>query len=254
MEHDSLSKSYQNSGESDNTSCESVKQFSESRHIWLGLGCSMLKKLYQNQTQKPCPFESGLRKFALDPVVVIFFKKLQKNYKWWSDPVVIFFLKWTWSSHCNSFCKQYLCSENHKFRFNYFWTCDFFYINIFCKKKLQRLDKVHFIRNYNAWIRPPLVFFVIFWKKNTTTGSSANFQTDSNGQGFRILKRQSKLEQKILNSALWITWLTWMKKTDEKTYCLKTTRTHSLMATYWMPQIILLHMYIYVYLLVWPHF
>jgi hypothetical protein len=23
---------------------------------------------------KPCPFESGLRKFAIDPVVVIFFK------------------------------------------------------------------------------------------------------------------------------------------------------------------------------------
>ena len=43
MEHDSLSKSDQNSGESDNTSYESVKKFSESRHIWLGLGCSMLK-------------------------------------------------------------------------------------------------------------------------------------------------------------------------------------------------------------------
>ena len=25
---------------------------------------------------KPCPFEFGLRKFALDPVVVIFFKKI----------------------------------------------------------------------------------------------------------------------------------------------------------------------------------
>ena len=30
----------------------------------------------------------GLSKFALDPVVVIFFKKCQKNYKWWSDPVL----------------------------------------------------------------------------------------------------------------------------------------------------------------------
>ena len=29
-----------------------------------------------------------LRKFTLDPVVVIFFKKCQKNYKCWSDPVV----------------------------------------------------------------------------------------------------------------------------------------------------------------------
>ena len=30
-----------------------------------------------------CSFGSGLRKFALDPVVVIFFKKCQKNYKCW---------------------------------------------------------------------------------------------------------------------------------------------------------------------------
>ena len=28
---------------------------------------------------KPCPFGLGLRKFALDPVVVIFFKKCQKS-------------------------------------------------------------------------------------------------------------------------------------------------------------------------------
>ena len=30
---------------------------------------------------KPCPFDLGLRKFALDPVVVIFFKNAKKNYK-----------------------------------------------------------------------------------------------------------------------------------------------------------------------------
>ena len=32
---------------------------------------------------KPCPFGLGLKKFALDPVVVIFFKKCQKIYKCW---------------------------------------------------------------------------------------------------------------------------------------------------------------------------
>ena len=32
-------------------------------------------------------FESGLRKFAPDPVVDFFFKKWQRNYKSWSDPV-----------------------------------------------------------------------------------------------------------------------------------------------------------------------
>ena len=36
--------------------------------------------------QKPCPFGSGLRKFALDPVIVFFFSKMQKDHKWWSDP------------------------------------------------------------------------------------------------------------------------------------------------------------------------
>ena len=40
---------------------------------------------------KPCPFGSGLKKFALDPVVVIFFKNAKKNYKCWSDPVLIKF-------------------------------------------------------------------------------------------------------------------------------------------------------------------
>ena len=32
---------------------------------------------------EPCPFEFGLRKFALDPVVENFFKSCQKNYKCW---------------------------------------------------------------------------------------------------------------------------------------------------------------------------
>ena len=37
---------------------------------------------------KPCPFDLGLRKFAHDFVVVIFFKNTKKNYKWWSDYVL----------------------------------------------------------------------------------------------------------------------------------------------------------------------
>ena len=45
---------------------------------------SMLKFLDGHSLYKPCPFESGLRKFALDPVVVIFFK----DAKCWFDPVV----------------------------------------------------------------------------------------------------------------------------------------------------------------------
>ena len=43
------------------------------------------------QMYEPCPFESGLKKFALDPVVVTFFKKLQ---------VVV------WSSRCIFFAKN----------------------------------------------------------------------------------------------------------------------------------------------------
>ena len=34
--------------------------------------------------QKPCPFGSGLRKFALDFVVVVFFFQIcRKKYMWW---------------------------------------------------------------------------------------------------------------------------------------------------------------------------
>ena len=51
-------------------------------HFW-----KKLQRLDQVQTFKACPFGSGLKKFGLDPVVVIFFKKCQKNYKCWSDPV-----------------------------------------------------------------------------------------------------------------------------------------------------------------------
>ena len=76
--------------------------------------CSLKKSLDKiyNYTFgfKPCPF--GLRKW-LDLVVVIFFKNAKK------------ITSVSWSSRCNFFCKKYLCSENHKFRFIYFWTCDF---------------------------------------------------------------------------------------------------------------------------------
>ena len=48
-------------------------------------------KIFFDGEYKACPFGSGLRKFKLDPVVVIFFKKCQKNYKCQSDPVVFCF-------------------------------------------------------------------------------------------------------------------------------------------------------------------
>ena len=35
--------------------------------------------LYSINTLEPCPFGLGLRKFALDPVVVIFFQKMSKK-------------------------------------------------------------------------------------------------------------------------------------------------------------------------------
>ena len=34
---------------------------------------------YFKKTYEPCPFEFGLRKFALDPVVVNFSKNVKKN-------------------------------------------------------------------------------------------------------------------------------------------------------------------------------
>ena len=46
-----MSKSDQNSVESDKTSFESVKTICESCHIWLRLGCSMLKSYIYNWCQ-----------------------------------------------------------------------------------------------------------------------------------------------------------------------------------------------------------
>ena len=97
---------------------------------------------------QPCPFGLGLRKFALDPVVVIFFKKLQKNYKWWSDPVIVNIFGNELNPFIILFCKKCLCYENHKFRFSlpkYF----FFQKKITMtgssafQKKLQRLDQTN---------------------------------------------------------------------------------------------------------------
>ena len=66
--------------------------------------------------QELCPFGSELRKFALDFVV--------------------------------------LCSEKHKFRINYFWTCVFHNI------------RKCFEKNYSNKIRAPLPIFLHFWKKS----------------------------------------------------------------------------------------
>ena len=67
---------------------------------------------------KLCPFGLGLRKFALDSVVIF------------------------------------------KFGIHYFWTCAFYYMNIFCKKLEHRL-KPNFIR---TWSYHHLRFFLHFWK------------------------------------------------------------------------------------------
>ena len=54
----------------------------------LNIARCVLKQQEQNMAKvfletfanyKPCPFDLGLRKFALDSAVVIFFKKCQKN-------------------------------------------------------------------------------------------------------------------------------------------------------------------------------
>ena len=37
---------------------------------------------------KPCPFDLGLRKFAVDFVVGIIFKNAKKIYMWWFDYVL----------------------------------------------------------------------------------------------------------------------------------------------------------------------
>ena len=52
----------------------------------------------------PCSFESGLRKFALDPVVVIFFKNAKKVT---SGGLILSLAKFGLF-----FCKKYLFSEN----------------------------------------------------------------------------------------------------------------------------------------------
>ena len=64
---------------------------------------------------------------------------------------------------------------------NYFWTCLFHYINIFCKKLEYEIKP-----NFSKYkIRPPHAIFSAFLKKITTTGSSANFVSPKpNGQGY----------------------------------------------------------------------
>ena len=48
----------------------------------------MCPMIFQFTKYKPCPFGSGLRKFALEFVIVFFFQKCRKYYKWWSDIVL----------------------------------------------------------------------------------------------------------------------------------------------------------------------
>ena len=126
-------------------------------------GCSLYK---------PCPFESGLRKFALDPVVVIFSKKVKKitSVSWsshckffWNalDPTLVFCF-WKWKNF--HFQKNYKYGIKAPIKSN---TCIFFWNEIFLfPKKLQVLDQVHFKNVYNDWIRPTLVIFLTFFEKN----------------------------------------------------------------------------------------
>ena len=76
--------------------------------------------------QGSCPFEFGLSKITLDPVVVIFFKKCQKNHKCQLIRHLWFFWKWNFEKITS------VGSAN---------TCNFF--DIFWKK-LQRLDQGRF--------------------------------------------------------------------------------------------------------------
>ena len=101
-------------------------------------------------------------------------------------------MKCTWSS----FCKKYLCSENYKFRIIFFWTCVFYYLDIFCKK-LKYEIKPNFAKGR---IRPPLVIFSAFLK----TGSS-HFLSP-NGQGY-FLKREfysTYLFSKLIATTYWL--------------------------------------------------
>ena len=110
---------------------------------------------------------------------------MQINYKWWFDPV----LSKIWLDLILlTFCKINLFSEKHKFRINYFWTCVFHYINIFCKKLKYRIKP----KFSNDRIRQSLVFFFLhFWKKITTTGSSHSLSP--NGQGYNCAKYTGSL-------------------------------------------------------------
>ena len=113
-------------------------------------------------------------------VIVIFFKNAEKI----TSGGLIQYLAW---SHTLTFCKKYLCSKKHKFRINYIWTCDFYYINI-SWKKLKYGIKPNFSK---YWIRPPHVIFSAFLKTITTARLSANFLSpDSNGQGYDLMCAQ----------------------------------------------------------------
>ena len=62
--------------------------------------------IFQFTKYKPCPFGSGLRKFALEFVIVFFFKNAENI----TSGGLILYLKKL------AFCKKYLYSENQKKR------------------------------------------------------------------------------------------------------------------------------------------
>ena len=116
--------------------------------------------------QGSCPFEFGLRKFALDPVVVIFFKKCQKNYKCWIKWISKKFTTIGSANTCNFFWKWKKIDFKKKYNYGILvvlWShsCNFFWNQIFSfSKKITSVGSANtckffdiFKKNYKCWIK-----------------------------------------------------------------------------------------------------
>ena len=118
---------------------------------------------------KPCPF--GLIK-RLDPVIVIFFKKCQKNYKCWINCISKKFTIGS-ANTCNFFLemkKKLISKKNTTMGFR--WCCDPIVVIFFETKFFSFSKKIASVgwssRCIFFWstLDPTLVFFFdIFWKK-----------------------------------------------------------------------------------------
>ena len=108
----------------------------------------------------------GLRKFALDPVVVIFFKKCQKNYKCWIKWISKKFTTIGSANTCNFFWKWKKIDFKKKYNYGILvvlWShsCNFFWNQIFSfSKKITSVGSANtckffdiFKKNYKCWIK-----------------------------------------------------------------------------------------------------